>query len=78
MEFVKAQKNFERFMSERETAPKVAQEDERRMGGLLSPRGGMRRNILQNNSETTELDKVAGYVEQIRKHRMKGAARSGK
>ena len=68
MEFVKAHKNFEKFMEERDNTNNKAPE---RSGGLLSPRGGMRNRMPQSESGVSELDKVAGYVQQIRKHRMK-------
>lgn len=65
IEFAKAYKNFQKFEEEREQRDTPVAPASK---GLLSPRGGSSRMQSQG---TTELDKVADYVQQIRKHRMK-------
>ena len=65
IEFAKAYKNFQKFEEEREQRKMPVQSSSK---GLLAPRGAGAKMSQQKNSE---LDKVADYVQQIRKHRMK-------
>lgn len=64
IEFAKAYKNYQKFEEEREQNKMPVQSSSK---GLLAPRGGSRMPQQKNS----ELDKVADYVQQIRKHRMK-------
>ena len=65
IEFAKAYKNYERFEQERDEMSTVSAP--RSSGGLLSPK----QSASPQRKGGSELDKVADYVQQIRKHRMK-------
>ena len=68
MEFVRAYKNFQKFEEER-SATRSSKESTGRSGtGLLAPRAN---RGTEQAPQSSELDKVANYVQQIRKHRMK-------
>lgn len=70
MEFVKAYKNFQKYEQERgEMASRS--DDSERSTGLLAPRSRRALETSGQQSQRTELDKVADYVQQIRKHRMR-------
>jgi len=66
IEFAKAYKNFQKFEEER-SMQNAESNSERKNIGLLTPRTPRK----MNSTSGTELDKVADYVQQIRKHRMK-------
>lgn len=67
IEFAKAYKNFQKFEQQKEMS-KSSSDTARSSNGLLAPRANRR---TEQESGNSELDKVAGYVQQIRKHRMK-------
>lgn len=67
IEFAKAYKNFQKFEQQKEMSRSSA-DNARASSGLLAPRANRRTEQASGNSE---LDKIAGYVQQIRKHRMK-------
>ena len=66
VEFVKAYKNFNSFLDERNK--RNSSKDSDKSTGLLAPRANRR---TEQTANASELDKVADYVQQIRKHRMK-------
>lgn len=67
IEFAKAYKNYERFEQEREESMTAKNSARSTSGGLLSPK----QSAMPQKRGGSELDKVADYVQQIRKHRMK-------
>jgi len=67
IEFAKAYKNFQKFEEQKEMS-KGSSESSRASSGLLAPRANRK---TEQATGSSELDKVAGYVQQIRKHRMK-------
>lgn len=67
VEFVKAYKNFNSFIEERDKR-NSSKDNDKLSTGLLAPRANRR---TEQPASASELDKVADYVQQIRKHRMK-------
>lgn len=66
IEFAKMYKNYQKF--EREMEESGSAQDDNPRSGLLARRSGPQQKMGQTGN--TELHKVAGYVQQIRKHRM--------